>query len=38
MKKLSLVNALIIIGIAAIITYLAIHASQYGFQYVISAK
>jgi hypothetical protein len=37
MKKLTLANALIIIGLAAIATYLIIHAQQYGFQYTLNA-
>lgn len=37
MKKLTLANALIILGLAAIATYMLIHASQYGFQYTINA-
>jgi hypothetical protein len=38
MKKLTLANVFIGIGIAAIVAYLAVHASQYGFSYVINPR
>jgi hypothetical protein len=37
MKKLTLTNALIILGLATIATYMLIHVSQYGFQYTLNA-
>jgi hypothetical protein len=36
MKKLTLANAMIILGLAAIVTYLLIHLSHYGFVYIIN--
>lgn len=36
--KLNLANAFIILGLAAIATYMLVHAFGYGFQYVINPR